>query len=104
MIRLVQLSVLIVALLVIRRVLYGWLKQRDTLPQLLRQGLNVILLYFAYVLVGLLGFSALAARGFGQGSTIVAALLTVGGALYFGLGIGALWWYLGREEGSRARR
>ena len=98
MARWVQVSIFIVFLLVARRVIYGWLKQPDSLPQLLRQGLDVILAYFAYVTVGMLVLSFVAGEGFGKGSTLVAMLLTVGTALYVGLGVGALWWFLNKSQ------
>ena len=103
MVRLLQFSILLVALLVARHAFYGWLKQPDTLPQLLRQGMNAMLAYFAYVMVGLLVFSALAGQGFGEGGTLAAVVLTLGGALYVGGGIGALWLYLGRHEVRRRK-
>lgn len=104
MARWVQLSIFIVFLLVARRVLYGWLKQPDTLPQLLRQGLDVILAYFAYVTVGMLILSFVAGAGFGKGSTFVALLLTVGAALYVGAGVGALWWFLNKSQPPRKKK
>lgn len=104
MTRLVQVSVMIVLLLVARRVIYGWLKQPDTLPQLLRQGLDVVLAYFAYVTVGLLVLSFVAGEGFGKGSTIVALLLTAGTALYVGVGVFALWWFLNKSEPPRKKK
>jgi hypothetical protein len=103
MTRLIQLSLVLVALLVARRVLYGWLKQEDSLPRLLRQGMNALLLYFAYVALGLWAFSFLAGRGFGDGSMAAAVLLTIGGAIYVGAGIGGLWLYLARHERRRVQ-
>jgi hypothetical protein len=101
MTRIVQISVVIVAMLVGRQVLYGWLKQPDALPRLMRQGLNALLAYFAYVMIGLFAFSLLAGQGFGAGSTLPAVLLTLGGAAYVGVGIAALWIYLGKHESGR---
>jgi hypothetical protein len=101
MIRIVQISAVIVALLVARRVLYGWLRQEDSLPRLLRQGLDALLLYFIYVAAGMFVFSLLAGRGFGEDGAIPAILLTLGGAAYVGIGIAWLWLHLARHETRR---
>jgi hypothetical protein len=104
MARWVQVSIFIVVLLVARRIIFGWLKQPDTLPQLLRQGLDIVLAYFAYVTIGMLALSFIAGEGFGKGSTIVALLLTVGTALYVGAGVFALWWFLNKSELPRRKK
>ena len=103
MIRLVQLSVVIVFLLVARGIIYGWLKQPDTLPKLLREGLDALVVYFAYVTVGMLVLSFVAGRGFGAGSQLVALLMTAGFAVYVGAGIALLMRMLGREK-RRAKK
>jgi hypothetical protein len=104
MTRLLQLSVVIVALLVARRVLYAWLKQPDTLWVLLREALNALLAYFVYVMVGMALLSAVAGRGFGEGSQFAAALITLGGAVYAAVGIGGLWYYLGKADARRKKK
>jgi hypothetical protein len=104
MTRLVQLSVIIAVLMVARRIIFGWLKQPDTLPQLLRQGLDVILAYFAYVTLGMLALSFVSGKGFGAGGTGVALLLTVGAALYVGVGVAAMWWFLAKSEPPRKKK
>ena len=101
MIRILQLSILIVILLVARRILYGWLKQPDKLPQLLRQGLDVLLAYFAYVTVGLLVLSLVAGKGFGAENQAVAVVITLASAAYVGLGVAGLWIFLGRGKRRR---
>lgn len=103
MTRFLQVSLLILALLIVRQVLYAWLKQPDRLAEHLRRGLNVLVGYFVYVMIGLVAFSRLAGRGFGEQGGPVAVLLVLGGAAYAGLGIAALWYYLGRSEPARKR-
>ncbi len=104
MTRLLQLSIVLVALLIARRVLYAWLKQPDTLWALLREALNVLLAYFVYVIVGMALLSAVAGRGFGEANRLAAALITLGGAVYVGAGIGGLWLYLGKADVQRKKK
>jgi hypothetical protein len=94
MIRFFQFSVLIVILLVARRLLYRWLRQRDTLPELISQGLRVVVGYLVYVMIGLLALSWVAGRGFGEGNQAIAVLITLASAGYVGLGIAGLWLFL----------
>jgi|GEM_PF-5308417 len=98
MIRILQLSLLIVILLIGRRIVYGWLKEHDPLPQLLRQGLDVLLAYFAYVTVGLLLLSLVAGWGFGAQveNQATAVVVTLVSAAYVGVGVAGLWLFLGK--------
>ncbi len=104
MTRVAQVSILIVALLVVRHVLYRWLKQPDTLPQLVREAFEAVFGYFLWVTVGLFVFSRIASYGFGgPGNTLVGFVIVVAGALYVGVGIFMLWRYL-RQQDRRPRR
>ncbi len=107
MTKIIAFSVLIVFLLVIRSTLYRWLNERDPLPKLLRQGLDAVLAYFAYMTAGLLVLSLIAGKGFGGSaeSQAVAVAITIGSAAYVGIGIFALWRFLSRSgPPGRGRR
>ena len=103
MIRGVQISILFVALVVARHVFFHWLKQPDTLPQLLREAFEAVFGYFVYVTVGLLVFSRVAGYGFGgAGNVLIGFVIVIGAALYVGVGVWGLWRYL-REQDQRPR-
>ncbi len=104
MTRALQISIFVVVLVVARHILYRWLKQPDTLPQLLREGFEAVFGYFVYVFVGLLVFSRIAPYGFGGvGNLLIAIVIVVAGGAYVGVGIWGLWRYL-REQDDRPRR
>jgi hypothetical protein len=102
MIRLLQFSVLIVAMLVARHVLYRWTRQRDPLPALIGRGLSIVVGYMVYIMAGMVALSWLAGSGFGEGSGAAALVLILGAALYVGVGVGGLWLLLRRDDERRA--
>ncbi len=104
MTRLLQVAVVIAVLLVARRVLFGWLKQPDTLPRLLREAVDALVGWFIYITAGMLALSLIAGRGFGAGNQLEALAITIGAAIYVGAGILALWALSGRQETRSTRR
>lgn len=103
MIRFVQVATVIVILLVARSIIYAWLKQPDTLPVLLRRGLDAMLVYFAWVTVGFLVLSFLSGKGFGPASGPAAAFMTLGMAIYTGAGVAIMIYILRGQALARGR-
>lgn len=97
--RIVQISVIVVAVVVARHIFLRWLKQPDTLPQLLREAFEAVFGYFVYVTAGMLIFSVISRYGFGGPlNTLLGFVIAVAGALYVGVGIWALWRFLGARD------